>query len=308
MNRSSFFIENKAIFGSYPSQEDITTLENNGVRIFVDLTGPNEGLTCYNVAKNSKYINFPIKDRSIPDSSQAFCKFLIKLTTDYKNLDKDGSLYIHCKGGHGRSGVVVACLLCFVFGIQPEEALELTTQYHNNRPEMRPKWRKIGSPQTLHQKSFVIKMFKPLLYYKAFKSGTTVGFSNFTLHPINTELGVFKTAEAAFQAYKDENNKEYIKELEETESPFVAKELGKGCNLKENWFKVKDMYMEQIIKYKYDQHEEFRIALLNSNLRHIRHHNIKDNYWGYGDGTGFNKLGKILMKIRNEKLLTLNFN
>ena len=38
MENYSYFIENKALFGSYPSQETIEILEKEGVRYFVDLT------------------------------------------------------------------------------------------------------------------------------------------------------------------------------------------------------------------------------------------------------------------------------
>ena len=38
----SYFIENKALFGSYPKHEDVKELENEGVILFVDLTCPGE--------------------------------------------------------------------------------------------------------------------------------------------------------------------------------------------------------------------------------------------------------------------------
>ena len=42
MNNCSFFIKDKALFGSSPSQESVEELEENGVKYFIDLTTPEE--------------------------------------------------------------------------------------------------------------------------------------------------------------------------------------------------------------------------------------------------------------------------
>ena len=69
MNRTSFFIENKALFGSFPDKNNIIDLENNGVKYFVDLTCKNElGIERYNeiLCNNSVYIQYEIIDHNIP--------------------------------------------------------------------------------------------------------------------------------------------------------------------------------------------------------------------------------------------------
>jgi hypothetical protein len=38
MDSSSFFIENKALFGSFPTQDKVRLLESEGVRWFINLT------------------------------------------------------------------------------------------------------------------------------------------------------------------------------------------------------------------------------------------------------------------------------
>ena len=119
-------------------------------------------------------------------------------------MEKDQKVYLHCKGGHGRSGIVVACILCHIYSILPEEALRLTTAYHSQRPTMRPKWREIGSPQTRQQKSFVVRMFKPMYFYRAYRQGHTTGFSNYSSHPVTiSELGKFPTSGQAFSSIKE---------------------------------------------------------------------------------------------------------
>tara|TARA_A100001015_G_scaffold310205_1_gene411142 strand:+ start:1722 stop:1895 length:174 start_codon:yes stop_codon:yes gene_type:complete len=38
MEKASFFIKDKCLFGSYPTQIAVNDLENKGVRHFIDLT------------------------------------------------------------------------------------------------------------------------------------------------------------------------------------------------------------------------------------------------------------------------------
>ena len=46
----------------------------------------------------------------------------------------------------------------------------------------------MGSPQTYQQKKFVHKIFQPFLFFKAYKTGNTIGLSNFSEHKIKSEL------------------------------------------------------------------------------------------------------------------------
>jgi hypothetical protein len=164
MERCSYFIPGKALFGSYPSQETVDLLETEGVRCFIDLTFQDERFI--NKYKTRfKYINYPIKDRSIPINWISFAQLIVKLCDIIKSLDDNEKVYIHCKGGHGRSGVLVACILCYYYNISPYESLLLTSKCHSERPQMREKWRRLGSPQSKKQKEFVYAFFKPL-YFK----------------------------------------------------------------------------------------------------------------------------------------------
>ena len=292
MNKCSFFIKNKALFGSYPNPEQVNELQSIGVKYFVNLTLPLENLLSY---QNNyiHYIEFPIQDRKYPTDRIKFAIFILSLTNIIYNLKKDEKIYIHCKGGHGRAGIVVASLLCELFKIPPQQSLALTTQYHSDRQEMRPKWREIGSPQTKGQKIFVINMFKPLVYFKALKSGPTLGFSNFSDYPVNIpDLGTFKNAEAAYQAHKGLDNEEYLAKLKNC-SPHLAKQLGSKIKLPINWHKIKEKVMYTVLYNKVMQNDAIQENLLKSGLR-IIYFQGKDIFWG-GEN---NMLGKIWMKIR----------
>lgn len=299
MDRCSYFIKDKAMFGSYPSQISVEELEKEGVCCFLDLTCEGEtGITKY--ITNGKYITYPIQDRKVPYDWKSFSKLIITISNIIKGLETNEKIYIHCRGGHGRSGIVVACILCFIYKMHPVKALRLTSAYHSVRKEMREKWRKIGSPQTNGQKYFVFKFFEPIYFYKAYKRGYTSGFSNFSYHSVNVdELGSFSSAVGAFNAFKDPTNIEYINKQLCAPTPIDSKHYGLECKVREDWDDVKDDIMLKILTLKFDQHIDIRENLINTGLRPIVYHSLYDTYWGDGYTEGKNVLGKILVKIRN---------
>lgn len=159
-DKYSYFIEGKAIFGSFPTQEDVDKLESLGVCFFVDLTSSHESKLVPYIARNARIIRYPIPDNGIPTDKQSFLSFVLNLYKIICNLPTETKMYIHCKGGHGRSGIVVATLLALYHKISGLDAIKMTTMYHNNRLVMRDKWRRIGSPQTHQQKLFVLSLFE----------------------------------------------------------------------------------------------------------------------------------------------------
>ena len=301
MNNCSFFIKDKALFGNYPSDEEVEIYEENNVRYFVNLTCEEyEKLQNYKISNTSTKINYYIKDRSFPKNIQTFSSFIIYICNIIKNLKDNEKMYIHCRGGHGRSGLVVACILCYLNNITTKLALELTTEYHNNRPNLKEKWKKIGSPQTYGQKKFVINMFKPMYFYKAYKSGPTIGLSNFSKHSITTNLGVFHNSEAAFHATKDPNNTKFVNKLKDIEKAYNAKLFGSKFEPKDSeWEKNKVKIMSLILLEKVKQNDDIKETLLKSGLRIIVQYNKIDYFWGSGlDYSGENHIGKIWMQIR----------
>ena len=157
-----------------------------GFNCIVDLTTDHEKhkLVRYRV-NNGYYINFPIRDNYIPIDLFGFSKFICKITHIIKNLKDNQFIYIHCKGGHGRAGIVVSCLLCFIKClITSYEALNQTNIFHSKRPVMKDKWRSIGSPQTDKQKEFVIRLFKPIYLNNVCNKNTYFPLNNNSKHTI----------------------------------------------------------------------------------------------------------------------------
>lgn len=266
MNHCSYFIKDKAMFGSFPTQESVNELEQEGVRYFVDLTDNEIETKIIPYTTKYNYINFPIKDNSVPKDWIVFSKFIIRISKVIKEeLKTNEKIYIHCRGGHGRSGVVVSCLLCFMFDLSQREALDYTTLCHKNRTVMRDKWRKIGSPQTSMQKKFVFKFFQPLKIYHTYKNSISIGFSNISPHPVDINGEIFENSELAIKA-----------------------------EFEKNFDNNKIEVIKEILQLKFDQNPNIRKNLINTGLRPLVYNSNKNTT------NNKNILGKILTKIRNK--------
>lgn len=294
MERCSYFIQNKALFGSFPTQEVVHILEELGVRCFIDLTNSDESKTTpYNT--KYKYIKYPIVDRKIPEDWKSFAQLVVKICHVIHNLNNGEKVYVHCKGGHGRSGILVACIFCHYYSIKPEEALKQTTRCHSNRPQMRDKWRKLGSPQGKRQKDFVHRFFRPL----KFSNPESIDYTmSMYIHPVEIPgIGTFPNAQLAFQYYRAPTNTKYVENL--LQGTYSQELLEPNRDWEEN----KVEYMYKVLEYKFRQHHQLRINLMNTGLRPL----IKisyDTFWGDGgNGQGKNIQGKLLNKLRNMFLL-----
>lgn len=305
---SSFFILDYALFGSYPSQDQVQYLKKFGVTHFVDLTTSGGEVPGYNTGE-SLYINYPIQDRNIPQDLTSFTIFILKVHKVLSNLPKNDKMYIHCRGGHGRVGIIVAILLYLHHGnISTESSLELTNEYHNNRLVMRDKWRIIGSPQTRAQRTFVHRFFGDMIFYRAYRRGPASGFSNYSNHRVlitkdnpYLPLGDFPTGESLFQASKRKNDKSYVQRHIQSTNPKVSRKIGEKVETDPNWDANKYKIMEYIIGIKFRQHDDIRRNLLQTALKNITYNSRTDAYFGAGNnGSGQNNLGKILMNFRNK--------
>jgi protein-tyrosine phosphatase len=67
-----------------------------------------------------EYLNFPIKDHSVPESKKDMLEFAKRLV---KLLEDDKSVLIHCFAGMGRSVLMAACVL-ILRGMEPGKACD----------------------------------------------------------------------------------------------------------------------------------------------------------------------------------------
>lgn len=123
--------------------------------------------------------------------------------------------------------------------------------------------------------------------------------SNFYHSPVKYRNLIYLNAEAAFQAQKESCEKD--KEQYTRMNPAQAKLVGRNCNLREDWEEIKEQTMYEIVKAKFTQNEALARLLLATGDAYLEEGNWwHDTTWGICNGVGQNKLGKILMRVREE--------
>jgi hypothetical protein len=146
-------------------------------------------------------------------------------------------------------------------------------------------------------------MLAPTMAIRFFsKSDTHRGFSNFAPYPIDLDGKRWPTIEHFYQAQKF-TDPELCKAIRKAEKPPIAKSLAdkNKAAIRPDWDAIKDEVMYRAVRRKFELHAELRTLLLSTGDEEIIENAPTDYYWGEGrDGTGLNKLGKILERVRNE--------
>ena len=127
-------------------------------------------------------------------------------------------------------------------------------------------------------------------------------FSNFSPHPITLKGESWPTSEHFFQAQKFSGTPDE-EEVRLAKSPMIAARMGRSRKrpLRRDWESVKDSIMHEAVVAKFTQHPELREILLGTGEAKLIEHTANDSYWGDGgDGSGKNKLGLVLMRVRDE--------
>ena len=127
-------------------------------------------------------------------------------------------------------------------------------------------------------------------------------FSNFAPYPIRLKGKTWPTSEHYFQAQKFAGEPDE-EEIREEKSPMVAARMGRSRKrpLRKDWESVKDQIMHEAVLAKFTQHDDLRAMLLATGDARVVEHTENDAYWGDGgDGSGTNRLGIILMRVREE--------
>ena len=92
-------------------------------------------------------------------------------------------------------------------------------------------------------------------------------------------------------------------EIRQIASPMDAALEGRNRQnpLRPDWEEVKDEVMLQALRMKFSQNPDIAKELLATGDANIIEHTRNDAYWADGgDGTGKNKLGLLLMQVREE--------
>jgi ADP-ribosyl-[dinitrogen reductase] hydrolase len=112
----------RLLAGEYPghrdrthSEDKINLLVDAGIRTFVDLTAPEDGLVPYEKALEQVAANRHLELRRlsfpIPDLDVVVDEVYSEVTVAIEESLGSGGVYVHCRGGVGRTGTVIGCLL-----------------------------------------------------------------------------------------------------------------------------------------------------------------------------------------------------
>jgi N-glycosidase YbiA len=127
-------------------------------------------------------------------------------------------------------------------------------------------------------------------------------FSNFSPHPIELRGRTWPTTEHYFQGHKFAGT-EHEEAVRLAKSPMIAARKGRSRErpLRPDWEQVKDDIMREALRAKFDQYPALKSMLLSTGKATIVEHTTNDRYWADGgDGSGLNRLGKLLMELRDE--------
>ncbi len=156
--RESYKVDQGCFAGEYPGDKNDTRAEEKikqmihfGIRHFIDLTEEHE-LRPYQrfLPEGATYTRFPIKDLGVPESTKKVHHLLDKIA-GLRKLN-NGYIYIHCWGGVGRTGTIVACLTARKFD---NPTLENVLQSLRDDFSEMPKSQYRRTPETKEQIDFV---------------------------------------------------------------------------------------------------------------------------------------------------------
>ena len=127
-------------------------------------------------------------------------------------------------------------------------------------------------------------------------------FSNFSPHAFELKGKRWPTSEHYFQAQKFAGT-EYEETVRMAKSPMIAARLGRSRAhpLRADWEDVKEDIMREALRAKFTQNPALPSLLLDTEDAVLIEHTKNDRYWADGgDGSGKNRLGELLMELREE--------
>lgn len=154
--------------GEYPgdksdelARQKIEQMHHFGIRHFIDLTEEGE-LRPYShlLPAGTTYTRFPIADCGAPKSIESVQRLLLRIE-ELKKMD--GYVYVHCWGGVGRTGTIVACYLSQNWG-EPDlnHTLEVLRRNFSEMPKSAYK----KTPETKEQIDFIKQFINTTTGYK----------------------------------------------------------------------------------------------------------------------------------------------
>ena len=124
-------------------------------------------------------------------------------------------------------------------------------------------------------------------------------FSNFARTPITVRGKTYKTVEHFYQASKCVLEDDFERICSKL-APWEAKYLGGIVNCRADWEEVKEDFMLEGLRAKFTQYPALARLLVSTGTSKLHEDSPSDEYWGYVGGKGKDRLGVLLMQVREE--------
>ncbi len=161
IDNSYWVIPGRFLAGEYPRNKDlessilkIRNFLQCGVTCFIDLTESSDGLEPYtelladSLGRKISYSRFPVRDVSVPATTQHMSDILDAIDVA---LAQGETVYVHCWGGIGRTGIVVGCWLSR-HGFEGKPALKKLWDLWKECPKSMTR----KSPETREQEQYIV--------------------------------------------------------------------------------------------------------------------------------------------------------
>jgi ribA/ribD-fused uncharacterized protein len=123
--------------------------------------------------------------------------------------------------------------------------------------------------------------------------------SNFSWSPVLHDSIQYPTVEHAFQAAKT-YDKDERRRIAALPTPGMAKRAGRKVKLRKNWNEMRVKVMRTLLRKKFLHPGLAGKLLATEDAELIEGNSWGDTFWGVCNGVGENRLGKLLMEIREE--------
>lgn len=126
-------------------------------------------------------------------------------------------------------------------------------------------------------------------------------FTNFANHSFELDGYQWKTSEHYFQAQKFVGTP-YFDQVRQAPYPSNALDIARQhqAHRRAGWFQIRDAVMLKAVLRKFESNPTIKAELLSTGMRELIEDSPSDDYWGIGkDKTGKNRLGQILMEVRD---------
>lgn len=331
------WITSNLLVGGLPrTKKDFDSIKEQGINVFVNLMSDKEAKKGkkkpqFDYRENDHtditYLHFPIKDL-FTNSDKEMINIAKRVADEIK---KGNKVYIHCYGGHGRTGTLAGIVLHFMYpDMTYEEVLKHLNDSHKTR-EYKPNE---TTPQTAIQFNQLHRIItgKDDIFFYLGENDSNFIFSNYYQNKKSDyQFEIMNTKwisnESFFQSmkYTDKDYKKIIQEADTSHKAFLLGRMGgnirpewvinKKSNqdkirdvinryknttrIRQDWDTIKDKVMIIGLFVKFTQNKDLYDKLLSTGNTKLVEYSPVDKYWGtYWNKVGQNKLGQCLMKVR----------